>query len=148
MKKFYVTIVGNDGTEKTVSVLIPEETAVLLEQCDEEVRRVYLEEEYKTFLSERAETRRHISLDYIVDSGHDFDNGETSVLDSMIDAEEYEILYSAIACLPDRQKQAVELYIFQGKKMAEVAEIMGCSIPNVHKLIEKSIENLKKIKKF
>lgn len=148
MKKYYLTIVRKDGTEKEVFVLIPEETAVLLDQCDETVRLEYLKAEYKAFLRERAETRRHISLDYITDNGHDFDTGEASVLDLMLDAEEYQELYSAIARLPRRQKEALDLYIFQGKTMEETAEIMGCSTPNVHKLVEKSMENLKKMKKF
>lgn len=148
MKKYYLTIVRKDGTEKEVFVLIPGETAVLLDQCDETVRLEYLKAEYKAFLRERAETRRHISLDYITDNGHDFDTGEASVLDLMLDAEEYQELSSAIARLPRRQKEALDLYIFQGKTMEETAEIMGCSTPNVHKLVEKSMENLKKMKKF
>ena len=147
MKKYYLKIVRKDGTEKQVYVLIPEETAVLLDQCDEKIRLEYLKEEYKAFLRERAETRRHISLEQSVENGHDFESKEMSALEYVLISEERLELLCAIEKLPVRQRQAIQFYVLEKNTMEKTAELMGCSIPNVHKLIEKSIENLKKFLK-
>ena len=126
MKKFYVTIVGNDGVEKTVSVLIPEETAVLLEQCDEEVRNIYLTEEYKTSLIERAETRRHMSLDVSMDNGHDFEADIPSGDETLISKEELSALYQALSCLTSKQRKIVYLHVIKKKSFRKIGVLLNC----------------------
>ena len=120
MKKYYLTIVRKDGTEKQVYVLIPEETAVLLDQCDEKIRLEYLKEEYKAFLRERAETRRHISLEQSVENGHDFESKEMSALEYVLISEERLELLRAIEKLPVRQRQAIQFYVFEKKEIEQV----------------------------
>ena len=145
MKKYLLTKVSKDGKEKQVSVFIPEETAILLDHCDEAIRRVYLEEEYKSMCMERAETRRHISLDVIMENGFDVDNGEQSTIERMLSKEEKNELVESIESLPIRQKQVVKLYILKGYTMEQTAKEMGCYVSNVHKLFQKSLKNLQKI---
>ena len=143
MKKYLLTKVGKDGKEKSVPVFIPEETAILLDQCEEEIRRVYLEEEYKASKKGRAEIRRHISLDAAMENGFDIENSEQSAIELMLSKEEKDELVKCIGRLPVRQKQVVELYILKGNTMEQTAKEMGCYVSNVHKLFQKSLRNLK-----
>jgi len=144
MKKYLLTKVGKDGKEKRVPVFIPKETAILLDQCEEEIRRVYLEEEYKASKKGRAEIRRHISLEAAMENGFDIENSEQSAIELMLSKEEKDELVKCIGRLPVRQKQVVELYILKGNTMEQTAKEMGCYVSNVHKLFQKSLRNLKK----
>ena len=76
MQKFIIEITPNSGVTKEVKVYVDDRTATLLAQCEESIRQTYLEEEYKTQKRERAETRRHISLEQAI---IDFKMGELLV---------------------------------------------------------------------
>ena len=121
MEKYYLTIVRKDGTEKQVYVLIPEETAVLLDQCDEKIRLEYLKEEYKAFLRERAETRRHISLEQSVENGHDFETTKSLPLEELLRKESNERVEKLLSCLTEKQRRIVVWHVFYKKSLRKIA---------------------------
>ena len=71
MKKFEIIATTKQG-EKKVCVYVDSETAAMLKDCPEEIRNLYLQDEYKEQLAERRETRRHISLDKAMAIGRGF----------------------------------------------------------------------------
>ena len=122
MKKYYLTIVRKDGTEKEVFVLIPEETAVLLDQCDEAVRLEYLKEEYKAFLRERAETRRHISLEESMENGHDYETKASLPLEALLRKESDALVEKLLSGLTERQRKIVVWHVFHKKSLRKIAK--------------------------
>ena len=95
MKKFEIIVTTKQG-EKKVKLYIDNETADSLKGCSEEVRCAYLKEEYKAQKRERAETRRHISLDKSMDNGHDFESMDKSPLEEILEMEEESYIKSLL----------------------------------------------------
>ena len=88
MSKFIIEIKLADGNTKQVKVYVDNRTAELLNQCDARVRQTYLEEEYRMQNRERAETRKHISLETAIENGHDYISREDTPMDKLVNLEE------------------------------------------------------------
>jgi hypothetical protein len=88
MKKLTVTITDKNGEEKDISVYVENETAEALEQCSEEIRRMYILDEYEDQKLTHKETRRHISYEQITELGLDIASDEESPGDMLIRLEE------------------------------------------------------------
>lgn len=144
MKKYYLTIVRKDGTEKEVYVLIPEETAVLLDQCDEKIRLEYLKEEYKASLRERAETRRHISLEQSMENGHDFEAKNSLPLEELLQKESDERVEKMLSCLTQKQREIVIWHVFYKKSFRQIAQRLDCRWDSVRDIYHTAIEKIKK----
>jgi RNA polymerase sigma-70 factor (ECF subfamily) len=54
-------------------------------------------------------------------------------------------LAGALAQLPDRQRQAVELRHLKGLSLAAIAGEMGCTKPSVVGLLHRGVEALRKV---
>jgi len=54
------------------------------------------------------------------------------------------MVHSALAGLPERQRQALVLHRFQGLKYKEIAEAMDVSVPAVESLIQRAMGELRK----
>ncbi len=68
MKKVTTTI-HSHGESKTVTVMLDDRTFALLKQTGDKVLfERYIAEEYEASKIERKETRRHKSLDYLMDT--------------------------------------------------------------------------------
>ena len=87
---------------------------------------------------------RHESLDT---SYHD---GDSAFADETPDAfellssiEETDRLTDMIAALPDRLKLTLQLYFVEELNLAEIAEILGVSVPRVHQLKAKALESVR-----
>lgn len=61
----------------------------------------------------------------------DVESQELSLVDDVIQQEEYRALYKAISLLKDSYKEAVMLYYFDGLSVKEVADIIGIGVDNV-----------------
>ena len=143
MKKFEIMITTKQG-EKKVSVSVDDKTALLLENCSQEVRQAYLESEYKEQLQERAETRRHISLETSIANGHDFISPADSPLDETIKNEESIYVKGLLSKLTDKQYKVFTLYVFEGLTLEKIGKIMGVSFQCVHEIYQAAIKKLKK----
>ena len=86
MKKFEIMVATEQG-EKKVDVCVDDITGGLLEKCNAEIQQIYLEEEYKAQKRDRAETRRHISLEHSIQTGHDYESSLDSPEQEFINKE-------------------------------------------------------------
>lgn len=143
MKKYFLTIVRKDGTEKQVYVLIPEETAALLNQCEEKIRLEYLKEEYKAFLRERAETRRHISLEQSVENGHDFETTKSLPLEELLRKESDGRVEHLLSCLTQKQRIIVVAHLFYKKSFRKIAKKLDCRWDSVRDIYHAALEKIK-----
>ena len=143
MKKFEIIVTTKQG-EKKVSVYVENETAEILKTCPEEVRLAYLKELYKEQLLERKETRRHISLDKAMESGHDFESSDKSPMEEIIRAEESEHVKSLLDKLTDKQRKVFILRAFEGWTFEKIGKEIGKSSPTVFGIYNTAIKKLKK----
>lgn len=63
--------------------------------------------------------------------------------DALIEAEEAQILRSAVDSLPPGARRALQLYRFEGRKQGEIAEIMGISRSGVEKHLVVAMKHLR-----
>lgn len=68
---------------------------------------------------------------------------ELCFANSIIDQETQLLLYNAIRCLPDKERQIFELSFIEGLKNLEIAEQLGVSDSTVKKTKAKALETLR-----
>lgn len=89
--------------------------------------------------------RRFRSLDMDNDTGtFPLPSAEASPEDTAVRNAQLDLLYRAIACLPERQRLAVELGLLQDKPLAEVAAAMGVTESRVSQLQQRAMRNIKR----
>ena len=84
--------------------------------------------------------------------GRDRDGGDIDVKDAASrtpettaeDAAQKELVSSALSGLPDNQRLALTLKVYEDKSYKEISEILGCSVPAVESLIFRARQNLVK----
>lgn len=129
MKKISYEI---NGTR--VEVEVTDEFAALYEQMDEEEKRV-----------NRKETRRHQSLETLVEGGFQIADPDSDIEETLIKQYDIDRLHRALAVLTDDQKWLVEQVFYYGRKQSEIAVELGVCKQALNNRITRVI---KKIKKF
>lgn len=91
------------------------------------------------------ETRRHTSLNYLMEIGVDFTGTAADPVAAVELREDDERIHKAIAALSDKQKRLVQAVFYEGKSLREIARQAGIS----HQALSKQLATIyKKIKKF
>ena len=80
MSKFIIEIKLENGENKQVKVCVDNRTAEILNQCDARIRQIYLEEEYTAQNREKAENRKHISLEESMENERDYIKSSLSAI--------------------------------------------------------------------
>ena len=130
MKKLTVTITDKNGEEKDISVYVENETAEALEQCSEDIRRMYILDEYEDQKLTHKETRRHISYEQITELGLDIASDEESQEDRLIRLEVNSRLHTAMKRLTDKNakedatSEAVNALISAGSFLVVFSDLM------------------------
>ena len=123
----------NDGTTKEISVT-DELYALHLELLQEEKRNHW------------RETRRHISLEYLMEQGVDIadhDNGDP--LSALIEKTDDERIKNALSYLTDKQRALIEKVFYNDLSLREIARQTGIS----HQALSQQLATIyKKLKKF
>ena len=145
MSKFIIEIKLANGTTKQVKVYVDNRTAELLNQCDARVRQTYLEEEYRVQNRERAETRKHISLDTAMENGHDYISPEDSPLDKLLNWEDKSELKLALDKLTPRQKEVFLMAVLGKLSFREISRRLGVNVRAIHDFYYAAQKKLKKI---
>lgn len=70
---------------------------------------------------------------------------DITLVDDIIQKEEYRALYKAIDLLQDSYKEVVRLFYFDGMSVREIAEITGYSVDNVKIQLYRARNKLKEI---
>ena len=147
MSKFIIEIKLADGQTKQVKVYVDNRTAELLNQCDARVRQTYLEEEYRVQNRERAETRKHISLDTSMENGHDYISPEDSPLDKLLNWEDKSELKLALDKLTPRQKEVFLMAVLGKLSFREISRRLGVNVRAIHDFYYAAQKKLKKFLK-
>ena len=122
----------NDGSIKQVSVT-DELYALHLELLQEEKRNHW------------KETRRHISLDYLMEQGADFADGDGDPLSALIEKTDDEKLKTALSFLSDKQRALIEKVFYNDLSLREIARQTDVS----HQALSQQLATIyKKLKKF
>ena len=145
MRRF-TTKIMHKGEEKTIAVWLDDETARVLEECeDKTLRHKYIVEEYKARLIERRESRRHQSLEKSIENGHEFIDDSSDVTEIIEGKEEITQLYKALKVLTEKQLYVLKLHVLERKTFREISEKMGL---NLYTVYEHYTAAKKKLKKF
>ena len=145
MSKFIIEIKLANGTTKQVKVYVDNRTAELFNQCDAHVRQIYLEEEYYAQNRERAETRKHISLDTAMENGHDYISEEDSPMDKLLNMEDKTQLKLALDKLTVRQSEVFVMAVVDKLSFREISRRLGINVRAVHDFYYAAQKKLKKI---
>ena len=123
----------NDGTTKEINVT-DELYALHLELLQEEKRNHW------------KETRRHISLDYLMEQGADIaDHDSGDPLSALIEKTDDERIKNALSYLTDKQRSLIEKVFYNDLSLREIARQTGIS----HQALSQQLATIyKKLKKF
>ena len=123
----------NDGSIKEISVT-DELYALHLELLQEEKRNHW------------RETRRHISLDYLIEHGADIaDHDGGDPLSALIEKTDDERIKNALSYLSDKQRALIEKVFYNDLSLREIARQTGVS----HQALSQQLATIyKKLKKF
>lgn len=131
--------------KKRVSVYVEEEIARWLETADEQTRNEFVLYEKQAANIERNETRRHISLNYIVENGFDVAEDLLSADEILERNERKTAVKNAIKILEPQQKIFVKQMYYEQKTVTELAQIYAV---NKSAIESRKKKILKKMKKF
>ena len=145
MKKLTVTVTNQRGEIELISAYVEEEIAEALEQCSDEVRHVYILDKHEEQNADRRETRRHSSLDQVMEEGEQFGTDEYNPAVEMMKREDNERLYEAMRALTDKQYQALWRYAVDGLTFEEIGEEMGIRWETVREHYKSALKKLRKI---
>ena len=123
----------NDGTTKEINVT-DELYALHLKLLQEEKRNHW------------KETRRHISLDYLMEQGADIaDHRDGDPLSALIEKTDDEKLKNALSYLSDKQRALIEKVFYNDLSLREIARQTGIS----HQALSQQLATIyKKLKNF
>ena len=147
MKKLFTQIVKKNGELKDVYVCVDDETARVLEQVDEETRRIYLQEEYEMKMSDNKYKLCNQSLEKSIDNGFDVIDENQDVEEMAIKQAEKERVLEAIAKLEPQQQWLVKQIYVYGRKQVEIAEELGVGESAIRSRLKKISAKLKKFLK-
>lgn len=96
-------------------------------------------------LNERKETRHCQSLEASIDNGWDIADPNSNVEEIVVRNQRYKALYSALAKLPDEQRELVEKVFFERVPQTEIAKQEGVSRVAIHLRLQVILQKLKKL---
>lgn len=127
-----ITFKFNDGTTSTVEVT-------------EEIYAEYMRMEREEKNINRAETRRHVSLDLLQESGMDFPSNEPfNYSEDPFDSIENEDLYDAVKSLLPEQQELIRKIFFEGMKIVEIAKAENTTQNAISLRLDRILTQLRK----
>ena len=91
------------------------------------------------------ETRRHTSLNYLMENGIDFESPAADPLSALLRGEDEERIHNAINQLSDKQKELAEKVFFKGMTLTAIAKEKGISQPAITQQLATVLKKLKKL---
>ncbi len=118
---------------KVIDIEVTDEFAAQYEQIEAKEKRV-----------NRKETRRHQSLDALVESGFQIADQGSDIEANLIMQNNIDLLRRAFATLTNDQKWLVEQVFYYGRKQSEIAAELGIDVTSIRdrlRVIYKQIKN-------
>lgn len=147
MKKLYTQITKKNGEIKNVYVCVDNETAKVLEQVDEETRRIYLQEEYLTYMSNVKYKRCNQSLEKSLENGFDVVDENQDVEENAIKNADKEKVRQAISKLEPQQQWLVKQVYFNQRTNVSIASELGVTEGAIRDRLKRIFEKIKKVLK-
>ena len=91
------------------------------------------------------ETRRHISLNYLLENGVDFTDNAADSFVAVELRENEERIHNAINQLTDKQRELAQKVFFEGMTLTDIAKEKGVSQPAITQQLATVIKKLKKL---
>ncbi len=118
---------------KVIDIEVTDEFVAQYEQIEAKEKRV-----------NRKETRRHQSLDALVESGFQIADQGSDIEANLIMQNNIDLLRRAFAALTNDQKWLVEQVFYYGRKQSEIAAELGIDVTSIRdrlRVIYKQIKN-------
>lgn len=144
MKLLSTTIIELNGAIKKITVCVDDATAETLALCSEDIRQIYILEEYKDQKLTRGEMRRHFSYEEILENGIDFPSYEDTPWENIIRSERNAELYTAMNKLTDKQYHVLWKHAVEGLTYMEIAAEMGIRWDTVREYYHVAVRKIKK----
>ena len=106
-----MAIIG--GEERQISVYIEEELANWLDTIDEATGRDFIVQEWKVALGERAETRRHQSLETLMEAGWDATDESKDIVSDIVGQDSVNEVRAALKALSEDEHEIVVCFYFK-----------------------------------
>lgn len=91
------------------------------------------------------ETRRHTSLNHLMENGIDFESPAADPLSVLLRSENEKRIHRAINQLSDKQKDLAEKVFFKGMTLTAIAKEKGVSQPAITQQLATVLKKLKKL---
>ena len=117
-----------------IDVEVSDEFARQYEQIETEEKRV-----------NRKETRRHQSLETLVESGFQIVDQESDIEEKAFQNDDIEQLYKAFAVLTEEQKCLIQQVFYYDRKQSEIAAELGIDPTAIRNRLRKIYDKIKKI---
>ena len=114
-------------------------------EVSEELGRTLAEMTHRAALRDRAETRRHVSLDKLLSLGAQIGDGSPSVEELTEQALDMATLRRAVDQLEPQQKELLRMVYEEGCSCASIARDEGVNPRTVRERLYRAQEKLKKI---
>ena len=125
-----------DGTTSEIEVEI---------EVTDEFYTLYAELVQQEKRNHWKETRRHTSLNYLMENGIDFESPAADLLSVLIQQEDEKRIHNAINQLSDKQKELAEKVFFKGMTLTAIAKEKGVSQPAITQQLATVLKKLKKL---
>lgn len=136
-----MAIIG--GKERQISVYIEEELADWLDTIDEATRRDFIVEEWKTERKNRAETRRHNSLERLLDAGWDVADNSKDFVSDIVGQDSVNEVRAALKALSEDEREIVVCFYFKKQSLKDISKHFHVYPSTIMRRIEKILKNLK-----
>ena len=91
------------------------------------------------------ETRRHISLNYLIENGIDFEDKTADTLAIVIRREKTERIQKAVSTLPNKRRELIHKVFYEELSMRAIARQQGVSHSSISQQMKTIRKRLKKV---
>ena len=126
MKKYTTFEENEKGEQKKISAWLDDETAKALDESnDPEITHFYIVEKHKEDLIQLKETRRHISLENLIDQGHFIEDQDSDLSQHGVRMENILKMRKALSTLTDKQRNVIIARHVDNLSFNEIGRRMG-----------------------
>ena len=126
MKKYTTFVENKKGEQKKISAWLDDETAKALDESnDPEITHFYIVEKHKEDLIQLKETRRHISLENLIDQGHFIEDQDSDLSQHGVRMENILKMRKALSTLTDKQRNVIIARHVDNLSFNEIGRRMG-----------------------
>ena len=124
---------------------LDDETARAIDEAnDPKITQFYILDKHQEDLIDRKETRRHTSLDELIEKGHLIEDEDGDPLQYAMRMERILKMRKALSSLTDKQFKAIWYVAVEGLTYVEAGKLMGIRWETVRQYYKKAEEKIKK----